>query len=358
MRTSLWMMGMVAVLCAGLCSPAMGQKNTSAWKESGPELKVYDIKAYFTRTPIYNFARVPGTDEGAMTMDFADAIDEGDGGVALFDDADPDYTGEASEKADRLRGVIERLVKPKEAWESEGGRSIIDFVIGRGLMIVYTTEDAHKQIELLLKHIVPAKKQNVVIDIRVVELDTAALGDGPPAGYVARDDRRKAALSKAVTKTHAATSVTGTDGQVLSSEKGFTTAYVSDVEPVVAADSLSWDPTVSTLSEGLSVQVQAVLSSDANEATLDYRMILARGVGGHEAATQGATSQQVANAAVTLPRLASDMRAGTLTMPLGCPVVIAGGAVPASLLVEDNSKGTVDIYTIATVRLMGGAKQK
>jgi len=51
---------MVVMLAA--CGAAPAQENGSAWKEAGPELRVYDVKAYFTRTPIYNFARVPGTE--------------------------------------------------------------------------------------------------------------------------------------------------------------------------------------------------------------------------------------------------------------------------------------------------------
>jgi hypothetical protein len=106
-----------------------------------------------------------------------------EGGATLFAESakyDPDYEGDAAGKANHLEDLIQRLVHPKEAWESEGGRSVIEFVVSRGQMFIYTTEEAHKQIDLLLRSILPADKKNVAVDIQVVELDRAALGGAAP----------------------------------------------------------------------------------------------------------------------------------------------------------------------------------
>jgi len=180
-------------------------------------------------------------------------------GPGTFDDADPDYERDAASKAARLMGFVQRFVRPKEPWESEGGRSKIDIMVDRGLMVVYTTPDGHTMIETLLERVVPAEKRNMVIDVRVVELDPAALGVEEPAGFVARTDAQKAALKKATTTVHARTSVSGTDGQVLSSEKGTATTYVADQEPVVAEAAVAWNPVISYLVYGAVLDVKATM---------------------------------------------------------------------------------------------------
>lgn len=360
MKRSVWVVG-IAVMCLLAASgPARAQNNSPAWKELALELHVYDIKAYFTRTPIYNFARVPGTDEAAMRMNIAGVLSQaGGGGISLFDDSDPNYADETSRKARQLKDLIERLVHPKEPWEEVGGRSVIEFVTSCGLMFVYTTEDGHKQIDLLVKHILPAEKRNLAIDLEAVELDRSALGEASPAGFVARTDKQKEALKKATKKVLRATSVAGADGQVLSSENGVTGTYVSDVEPVIAENTVSWDPTVSTLSEGMLAQIQAVLNSEATEATLDYRLVLMRSVGAHEREIHSATTEQVASAGIELPTTSSDLRAGTLVLPLGCPTIVAGGTVPDALLSGNaEDEATTEVYYVATVRLLGQQAKK
>jgi len=337
-----------------VCSAAPAQENDgSAWKEAGPELRVYDVKAYFTRTPIYNFARVPGTDESAMAM-AEQALFEGAGGRAgIFADADPDYERDAASKAARLMGFVQRFVRPKEPWETEGGRSKIDIMVDRGLMVVYTTPDGHTMIETLLNRVVPAEKRNMVIDIRVVELNAAALGVEEPAGFIARTDAQKATLKQATTKVHARTSVSGTDGQVLSNEKGAATTYVADQEPVVAEAAVGFAARIERLTAGFAVQVQALLDTPGEKAMLDFRMILQQVLGMRTVKVQNAAGETAIEGLIELPTVIADSQAGTLTLPVGCPVVLAGGGVPKSLFTgEENDTETVDIYYVATVRLM------
>jgi len=341
------------VVMLAVCGPASAQDTGSAWKEAGPELRVYDVKAYFTRTPVYNFARVPGTDESAMALAEQALVEGGGGGASIFDDADPDYEGDAASKAARLMGFVERFVRPKEPWESEGGRSKIDIMVDRGLMVVYTTPDGHTMIETLLKRVVPAEKRNVVIDVRVVELDRTALGVEEPAGFVAVTDPQKETLKKATTKVHARTSVSGTDSQVLSNEKGVATTYVADQEPVVAEAAVGFSARIERLTAGFAVQVQALLDTPGEKAMLDFRMILQRVLGTRTVKVQNAAGETAIEGIIELPTVIADSQAGTLTVPVGAPVVLTGGSVPNSLFTgEENDTDTVDIYYVATVRLM------
>lgn len=349
---SVWMVSVAAaVLCVVLSGSAGAQQAATAYKESGCELQVYDIKAYFERTPIYNFARVPGTDEKAMQMHKDSSA--GGGGLFAAEYTDPNYQRDESQKAEELKSLIQRLVRPKEAWEESGGRSVIDFVTTRGLMFVYTTPDGHQQIKAIVESILPGQKKSLAIDIQIVELDKAALGDVPPAGFVAASAEQKAALKKAVKTVHQTTSLTGADGQVLSNEKGTAKSYVSDTEPVVTEQTVSSDPSIDILTDGFSVQIQAILSSDAKRATLDFRLLQTRAIATRAAKVQAATSYQTTESTFELPTVVSDSQAGTVSLPLGSPMVVAGGTVPAGLLTGNaEDKGTTEVYYIATVRLV------
>lgn len=348
---NVWVVGIAAALCALLSSSAMGQQNATAYKESGCELKVYDIRAYFERTPIYNFARVPGTVEPIVAE--AAVAYERRTASSLFADTDPDYERDESEKAEELKALIERLVHPKENWEEMGGRSVIEFVTSRGLMFVYTTPDGHEQIDAIVKAVLPGEKRSLAIDIQAVELDKAALGDVPPVGFVAASAEQRAALKKAVKAVHQSASVTGADGQVLSTEKGTAASYIAGSEPVVAEQTVGSMPQIDTLTDGLSAQVQAVLSSDGKRATFDFRLIHARMIAAREVKVQAATTNQKAETTIELPTIISDSQAGTVNVPLGSPMIVAGGTVPMRLLTGNtDDTGTTEVYYIATVRMV------
>ena len=101
-RRTVWLtLAALVIFATGLTSSVAGQESKEAWKESGMELKVYDIKAFLERTPIYNFARVPGTDREAMTTaTFNLTANLATTGAGIFSAAhkDPDYHEELVER--------------------------------------------------------------------------------------------------------------------------------------------------------------------------------------------------------------------------------------------------------------------
>jgi hypothetical protein len=359
MRATLRVVFLAAgVLVIGLwtTAPTGAQSDTTTWKESGMEMRVYDIKALFTRIPIYNFAHVKGTDLAAMNSGGGGG---GGGGGALYSEStttesatfgDPNYGGVAGDQAKHLQDLIEHAVKVKEPWESAGGRGTIGFAISRGLMFVYTIEEGHKQIATLLHQLIPGDKRNVFIDIQVVDLDRAALGDNT-VGFMAAADKDKAALKKAVRKVLFSAMLSGTDGQILSSEKGAQQNFVVSAIPVVADHSLGFTPTMDTTEEGLAAKVQASLSSDETKATFDFRLLLSRQVGIYQAKLEGVASYRTAEAVIDLPRIVRDAQAGTLLLPLDTPTIVAGGTVPQSLLTGlEADTAQTEIFYLVTVR--------
>ena len=168
---------------------------------------------------------------------------------------------------------------------------------------------------------------------------------------MAATDKDKVALKKAVRKVLFSSMLSGTDGQILSSEKGSQQNYVVSVTPVVADRSSGYTPTIDSTTEGLAAKVQASLSSDETKATFDFRLLLSRLVGIRQARIEGVAGYRVATGTVDLPRTVRDAQAGTLLLPLDTPTIVAGGTVPQSLLTGNETDATqTEIYYLVTVR--------
>jgi hypothetical protein len=130
-------------------------------------------------------------------------------------------------------------------------------------------------------------------------------------------------------------------------------SYIANSQPVIAEQTVGSSPQIEALTDGLSAQVQAILSSDGRRATFDFRLIHARALAAREVKVQAATANQKAEATVELPTVVSDSQAGTVSVPLGSPMIVAGGTVPKSLLSGNGEdKGMIEVYYIATVRLV------
>lgn len=348
-----------ATVLVGSVNLAAGQNTgETTYRELPIELRIYNVKEFFRRVPTYNFAAVPGTVEPRVTP-----AHEG-GGVSIFAEsyANPDYAGEARGKADRLRELIVRFVRPKEEWESMGGRSAVDVLPGLGLMLVKTTADGHEQIEPLLERIVPTTPKSLAIDMRLVELDAGELGEDSLVGFAANTEQRRHTLREATGRVVTSTTLTGFDGQVLSSEQGIGTTYVRELTPVVAEAAVGSEPTLAVANTGLNMQVHTVLDDAGETATFDFRLALGRLLRMRESTVQNATGESTVSANFHLPEMASDLRAGTLTMPIGVPVVVAGGELPAALVgptddAQEDPTATVQLYYVATIRVTEGGKQ-
>ena len=177
---------------------------------------------------------------------------------------------------------------------------------------------------------------------------------------MARSDNQREALKRSIRKVHQHVALTGTDGQVLSNERGLMHAYVSQREPVVTTLTAGFNVGIDVLTDGLAVQVQPTVSSDGQTATLDFRLIQTRTVALRKGTNDVLTLLLKQQAPFDLPTIASDAQAGTVTLLLNSPMIIAGGTVPAKLVDRTAADDAADIsvFYIATVRVIEAAAEK
>lgn len=279
----------------------------------------------------------------------------GSGGGGLFTDttvSDPENSG-----TQRLRALIERLVRSEEPWESEGGRATLDFYERSGIMLISQTPKGHAAVADLLARLIAERTKTLVVTVRAVELDAAyrdsLLDQGP---LVARTPEEKKALAAAVKQVYCRSMVSGANGQGLCNNVGEIQSYVNDLEPIVAESAISYDPMIETIPNGLAVRLRPQVAAVGDAVRLDYIFCYARLTEMRQSeiqGTSGGAEPGMAKAKFDLPTCDADQRAGTITLPLNCPTVIGGGTVPKRLVTgKDDDTGAAEVDYIVTVRLM------
>jgi hypothetical protein len=259
---------------------------------------------------------------------------------------------------ERLRSLIERTIHSEEPWESAGGRATLDFYERSGTLLVSQTPKGHAAVAALLARLNTERNRVLVITVKAVELDPtyrdALLDQGPLS---ARTDAEKKALAAAVKQVYARTSVSGADGQGLFCNAGALQSYMLDLQPIVAENALSFEPTIATIPNGLAVRLQPHLAAEGNAVNLDFVFCYARLKEMRQSEVQGTTGGDrpgTAKAPFDLPTCDADQRAGTITIPLNCPTVIGGSTVSKRLVTgKDEDAGTkIELDYIVTVRMM------
>lgn len=285
------------------------------------------------------------------------------GNLSLFGDSSCDSCescgGGESKAVEALRDLIERTVRAEEPWESMGGRATLDFYEKYGMMMASTTEKGHQELSRVLDGLAAERAVTVMTTIEAVELDEKFVVDLYARGrFVARTDAEKQALSAAVKRTFVRTSLSGSSGQALSSNSGTPTSFIRDQEPVISDAVGTFDPEVSTMPNGLAVLVRPTLISNSGRLMLDYALCYARERAMRQMEHHVHMVGKQTRTTIDLPTFDCDQRAGTVALSLGCPTIIGGGTVPASLLSgEAEDKGTVELYYIATVRIIETEKK-
>jgi len=327
------------------------------WEEEHQEpplvLQAYDIGTLLARAPAYRFALVEDPRENCDG--YSDSSACGGGSCTIFEDSCCDDDTSA---ADRLRDLVVRFVRAEgrldACWEEMGGRGSIDIIEERGLMLVLTTESMQKKVQALLETQLAPRPDTVAIQVVAVEFKDD-FAKGLILGGAAAETGAKAILD-AVAKVHGATTLSGKSGQRLSHNALEAVPVVADVEPVVAENCAGWDPTMSWFNSGLSVSAEATLQADGKSAVVDYRLRYGRTLDVSTVTLESVAAAQKGAAVVEKPRVVYDDRAGTVTVPLGEPVIVAGGMVPASLVAEDkDTPGKIPLYYLVTVRRLKGS---
>ena len=259
----------------------------------------------------------------------------------------------------RLKEIIERIVRPEAQWESAGGTSTLEFHERFGLLIVKTTPAGHRQIGELLAGLAERQTVTLVVTVQAVELDEKFAADLLLGGdLIARTDKQKKALLSGIKRQFARTSLTGANGQMLSTHSGAAQSYLADLTPLVDEATVGFDPVVSVMPTGLSGRFKVTLLPEKAKATLDYAFCYGRGRGTKTSEVTSVSGEVSSKTNIELPVFVADQRAGTVTVPLDCPTVLLGGAVPLDLLTgkDEDAKTSVQLDYVVTVRLIEGAR--
>ena len=312
------------------------------------------------RAPAYEFALVADPWEDCDDCSYSSICycrqsSSSGGARALFDDRCCD---DGTSAAERLRDLVTRFVRADgrldAAWEEVGGRSSLDIIEERGLMLVRTTESMQTKVQALLATQLAPRPDTVAVQVVAVGFKDDFARRLILGGAAGETDAK--AILDAVAEVHDATTLSGKSGQRLSHNALEAVAVVADLEPVVAENSNGWDPAMSWFNSGLSVSAQATLEADGKSAVVDYRLRYGRTLDVSTVTLESAAAAQKAVVPVEKPRVVYDDRAGTVTVPLDEPVIVAGGMVPASLVAEDkDTPGKIPLYYLVTVRRLKGA---
>jgi len=357
--TTLVAMAVVGFLALPLMSqgrPAAAQGEAVQVGPPAPEMitRMYDVRPLLEGHPDYGFAFLMRTEDEDPCI----LADSGGGGAgALFAPVTP---SQELTPAQHLKELIERLVNCEVGWQSAGGSGTLDIYMPWGEMIVKTTVAGHKQVAATLEAMAARNALTVVTTVQAVELDPQLADDLLARGsFAARTEDQKKALRAGIKRVFARTSLSGADGQTLSSNSGEPQTYIKDITPIVAESAIAHDPVIACVPNGLSARVRGRLLADG-KAELNYSLCYARLTALRSSEFQGATEDALAKSPVELPATLSDQRAGTVRLDLGVPTVLPGGAVPLSLMTgKDADAGTtVQLDYIVTVRLLDAASER
>jgi type II secretory pathway component GspD/PulD (secretin)/tetratricopeptide (TPR) repeat protein len=113
---------------------------------------------------------------------------------------------------------------------------------------------------------------------------TASNLDGTPIAFTFLDDFQASFLIRATQASVTSTSVTAPRLTLFNGQRAYVVvstvrAYVSDLQPTVAQNAVAFDPEISTVNSGVSLDVQATVSSDRKYVTLTMRPRLSTLIG-------------------------------------------------------------------------------
>jgi hypothetical protein len=258
---------------------------------------------------------------------------------------------------DHLRALIELTVRsPRiEVWESCGGSATLDFYERSGTLLASQTAEGHARLSQLLQRLLSERLRTIFVTVRAVELDPAVRDDLLDRGSpIARTPEEQARLRAAVRQVYARLTLSGSNGQLLAGNAGRPAAYVAYAElSMVEPPKTSVEPQGGYIPNGLAVRMRPSLSAAGDLVHLSFvichaqlRKVRQSGLqssaGGDSAATQK----------IDLPTCDADQRAGTVVVPLKCPMLIGGSTVPRSLVTgRPEDTGTVDLDYLVTVRM-------
>ncbi len=133
--------------------------------------------------------------------------------------------------------------------------------------------------------------------------------------------------------------LTFTNGQTANIYVATQTAFVSDLQPVVGDSSVGFDPTVSVVTEGVTLLVEGTISADRRYVTMNVDVGLARVDGFAQQAVTAVAGGQLVNSAATqsfiqLPKVTVTRVRSTLTVPDQGTILMGGQRLTTEYEIE------------------------
>lgn len=172
---------------------------------------------------------------------------------------DEDKPASRSDRIVEVMDLIRISIKPDE-WRAMGGLTHTMNELN-GILYVTAPEMSQDQLAEFLKVVSQARHRMIAMDVRLVAMDTdkvdALLGASPHGPALTPADADKLLRSDEL-QPLARTSLIGVSGQRLASTVGRESAYVRELDSIVATATRADDPVVGRILSGLTVQVQAM----------------------------------------------------------------------------------------------------
>ncbi|MGH7176313.1 MAG: hypothetical protein ACREJC_02930, partial [Tepidisphaeraceae bacterium] len=285
---------LIVVFASLLAGSALAQEENGKRKT----VKVYDVRELIHTIPNYPYAGGLSTrDNPAFTPPRAGG--ESGGGGGLFGGGTNAAASAAqADAAVELIKLIEDTVVP-QSWKDNGGdQGHIKLLNGN--LVVTQTADGHKQVEELLHQLRDQQGRLVRVRADWVLVDpaqaTALLAD-KGAGDAVLPEVDPAALAQLpADAAHYHGEIAGFSGQTIHIVAGRFKNVVTDLDPIVAQDSVGFDPVECILESGAVLQATPSVQSDGKTATLDVHSVLT------EAGITGPINMQgIATVATTRP---------------------------------------------------------
>ncbi len=291
-------------------------------------IKTYDIRDLVLRPP--NFRDAPEFDLSQVT---ADTSQGSSSSIFEENDQDEDEVAPQSERIIEIMDLIRESVDP-ENWRQTGGLTSSMNELN-GMLIVTTTSENHQAIAGLLRQIRDQRALQIALDSRFlfvtdnfleevgVDVDFTIDSDedwlvgpvtigqdsisnarasgstvpgtlapvttpnmtiGGPAGAAlgfVLDDLRVDVLITATQADKRSVTVntpriTFFNGQRANITISRQTAFVADLEPIVATNAVAFDPTIRTVNDGVVLDVEGTISADRRYVTLTVRPSLSQ----------------------------------------------------------------------------------
>lgn len=230
----------------------------------------FDTRAILYAPPLFEGPRLGGlrpSGDGAGAGGTSFSIPDSDKGLLLT--------------ADQLQSMVTQNVG-RDTWESPEGA--VSLSVGNEQLFVRQTPQVLEEVQALVDRLTADRARQIAVDAWVVGLDEATWRDRRAAlsadiSDAAWNDLLLAASAGKGARLHGAARAAGLNGTRFHAARGLVRSLVLDHDVEVADGASSLDPVVSTVAEGVSLDVTPASVGDSGQVQLDLRPTVVLGSG-------------------------------------------------------------------------------